>query len=96
MSISRNIVQWFFILPVISNAKLKYNLCDTLVAAKMISSMDMSVNPCDDFFEYACGGWRRSHVIPEDKAVLGTFYELRDDVDIKIKGKENELNRKKL
>lgn len=48
--------------------------------------MDMTVDPCADFFEYACGGWTRSHVIPEDKAVLGTFYTLRDDVDIKLKG----------
>lgn len=54
-------------------------------AARMISSIDTSVEPCEDFFEYACGGWRKSHVIPEDKAVLGTFYELRDDVDIKLK-----------
>ncbi|VDI27817.1 Hypothetical predicted protein [Mytilus galloprovincialis] len=50
-----------------------------------MKSMDMTVDPCADFFEYACGGWTRSHVIPEDKAVLGTFYTLRDDVDIKLK-----------
>ncbi|XP_076086424.1 endothelin-converting enzyme homolog isoform X1 [Mytilus galloprovincialis] len=54
-------------------------------ASNMMKSMDMTVDPCVDFFEYACGGWTRSHVIPEDKAVLGTFYTLRDDVDIKLK-----------
>jgi predicted metalloendopeptidase len=52
----------------------------------MIESMDDTVDPCDDFFEYACGGYIKKHVIPEDKSVTGTFYGLRDEVDIKLKG----------
>jgi len=32
------------------------------------SAMDRSVDPCDDFYGFACGGWMRATAIPEDEA----------------------------
>jgi len=52
----------------------------------MIESVDNTVDPCDDFFEYACGGYVKKHVIPEDEYAKGTFDDLIDEVDIKLKG----------
>ncbi|XP_059487654.1 endothelin-converting enzyme homolog isoform X2 [Neocloeon triangulifer] len=42
-------------------------------AASILQTMDHSVNPCDDFYQYSCGGWIKSTVMPEGKSLWGTF-----------------------
>jgi putative endopeptidase len=38
--------------------------------------VDKSVDPCTDFFEYACHTWNEANPIPADQAGWGTFNEL--------------------
>ncbi len=42
------------------------------------SAMDPAANPCQDFYQFSCGGWRASHPLPADKARYGRFDELRE------------------
>lgn len=38
-----------------------------------MSAMNFSANPCDDFFNYACGGWERDNEIPDTESMWGQF-----------------------
>lgn len=49
-------------------------------AARILTAMDQTVNPCDDFFEFACGNWNKINIIPDDRALYNTFSKLADDI----------------
>src|ERR1700746_4057023 len=44
-----------------------------------LSSMDKSVDPCVDFFEYSCGGWIKKNPIPPHQTSWSVYSKLEDD-----------------
>lgn len=50
------------------------------------AGMDTSVNPGDNFFEYANGKWMKATVIPDDQSGWGSFYTLYQDNIKNLKG----------
>ncbi|MBN3322052.1 NEP protein, partial [Atractosteus spatula] len=57
----------------------------TKSAARLIENMDASANPCQNFYQYACGGWLKKNIIPETSSRYSTFDILRDELEVVLK-----------
>ena len=44
----------------------------------IFSKIDLSVDPCEDFYRFSCGKYMKEAIIPEDKARITAITPLRD------------------
>ena len=71
---------------IFSSSKYFYLQPNIFLAAEIIQAMDLTADPCEDFFRFSCGGWMDNNAIPEGRNKWGRFYELRGEVDDALKG----------
>ena len=44
-----------------------------------LTAMDRAVNPCEDFYLYSCGGWKKNNPIPPDQSSWSTYAKMQDE-----------------
>ena len=49
------------------------------MASTILNSLDEKVDPCEDFYSYACGGWLEQNPLPDGHTVWGPFVKLTQD-----------------
>ncbi|XP_054719763.1 neprilysin-2-like [Uloborus diversus] len=54
-------------------------------AASILNNINDAVEPCENFYEFACGGWLKKQLIPDDRSSVSVFSLLQDDLDLKLR-----------
>lgn len=69
------------------NANEKYCLLEPCIhaASDILDSIDFSVDPCEDFYEFSCNKWIKKNPIPDGKSMWGTFGKLEQQNQLVIK-----------
>ena len=44
-----------------------------------VTSLDRSVDPCQDFYKFSCGGWEKNNPIPADQAGWSVYAKLANE-----------------
>jgi len=72
----------FFVLPIaaaLTHAQTATGSWPTSSASGLdLQFMDRGVDPCTDFYEFACGGWTKNQPIPADRSAWGRAQELQE------------------
>ena len=61
------------------------NKTQTALKDAVVSNIDTTANPADDFFQFANGGWLKANPIPASESSWGIGKVLQEDIYIKMK-----------
>lgn len=53
---------------------------------ELVASLNLSLNPCDNFYNFVCDGWMRTNQIDEDKTSSNQFQLINNLIEDRIKG----------
>ncbi|XP_043285771.1 neprilysin-2-like [Venturia canescens] len=56
-------------------------------ASALLKNMDQNVNPCEDFYRYACGGFVKQTILPDDEFEMNYFKIIKKKIHEQLKFK---------
>ena len=57
------------------------------LAHQLLESMDTTADPCNNFYQFACGGWLKKYNIPDSSTRWGQFDFVRQRVGDQLRGR---------
>ena len=70
-------------LPLTAHACVTTECLET--AARLAENMDTGLDPCQNFHQYACGGWSKRHTVSPDTGEMTTKRKMQLETDDKIR-----------
>lgn len=77
-----------FLVPCVKLSDKMTSVCHTAgcvnAAADVLHSIDTSIDPCDDFYDFACGKFLNETPITDEKVSVDTFSVARDKMQSQL------------